>query len=142
MDAVEIVVGELRELIRRQGLDPATQLGEVRRLTEDIVSDYDERSLMGVLPPLGDLVAARRRVLDAVAGYGSLQPLLDDPDIEEIWINGPQEIFAARGGISELTNLRIPETEIAALVERMLKSSGRRLDLSQPFVDCQLADVI
>ncbi len=140
MDAVEIVVGELRELIRRQGLDPATQLGEVRRLTEDIVSDYDERSLMGVLPPLGDLVAARRRVLDAVAGYGSLQPLLDDPDIEEIWINGPQEIFAARGGISELTNLRIPETEIAALVERMLKSSGRRLDLSQPFVDCQLAD--
>ena len=140
VDAINIVVDEVRELIRRHGLDPSTQLGDVRRLAEDVVRDYDERSLMGVLPPLGDLTAARRRVLDAVAGLGALQPLLDDPEIEEIWINGPHEVFVARGGTSELTSIRIPEPEIPALVERMLKASGRRLDLSQPFVDCQLAD--
>ena len=140
MDAIEIVIDELRELIRRHGLDPATQLGEIRRLTDDLIRDYDERSLMGVLPAIGDLTSARRRILDGVIGLGALQPLLDDPGIEEIWINGPSQIFVARAGTSELTNLRIPETEIHALVERMLKSSGRRLDLSQPFVDCQLSD--
>ncbi|PQZ88598.1 pilus assembly protein CpaF [Arthrobacter sp. MYb227] len=140
MEAIEIVIDELRELIRRHGLDPATQLGEIRRLADDLIRDYDERSLLGVLPALGEVNAARRRILDAVIGLGTLQPLLDDPEIEEIWINGPNQIFVARGGTSELTNLRIPEPEIHALVERMLKSSGRRLDLSQPFVDCQLND--
>ncbi len=108
VDAINIVVDEVRELIRRHGLDPATQLGDVRRLAEDVVRDYDERSLMGVLPPLGDLTAARRRVLDAVAGLGALQPLLDDPEIEEIWINGPHEVFVARGGTSELTSTPDP----------------------------------
>lgn len=59
---------------------------------------------------------------------------------EEIWVNSPHQIFCARGGQSELTHIRMESAEIAALVERMLKSSGRRLDLSQPFVDCQLPD--
>ncbi|MET4588860.1 hypothetical protein ABIA70_000438 [Arthrobacter sp. 754] len=89
MDAVRIVEDEVRELIRRRGLDPSQQAGEVRRLVEAAVSDYDERALMGPLPPIGPLEAARRFVFDAVAGFGVLQPLLDDPSIEEVWINAP-----------------------------------------------------
>jgi pilus assembly protein CpaF len=89
MDAVRIVEDEVRELIRRRGLDPASQGSEVRRLVEAAVNDYDERSLLGALPPLGQLERARRHVYDAVAGFGALQPLLDDPTIEEIWINSP-----------------------------------------------------
>lgn len=140
LDGLAIVEDEVRELIRRNGLDPSTQVGEVRKLVEDVVHDYDERSLLGVLPALGELGLARRRIMDAVAGLGTLQPLIDDPEVEEIWINGPNEVYAARGGTSELTSIRLPEAEIRSLVERMLKSSGRRLDLSQPFVDCQLID--
>ena len=89
MDAVRIVEDEVRELIRRRGLDPLRQAGEVRRLVEAAVSDYDERALMGPLAPIGPLETARRFVFDAVAGFGALQPLLDDPAIEEIWINAP-----------------------------------------------------
>lgn len=89
MDAVRIVEDEVRELIRRRGLDPLREAGEVRRLVEAAVSDYDERALMGPLPPIGPLEAARRFVFDAVAGFGVLQPLLDDPTIEEVWINAP-----------------------------------------------------
>ncbi|MGO4434053.1 CpaF family protein, partial [Paenarthrobacter sp. RAF9] len=77
MDAVKIVEGEVRELIRRRGLDPLEQTADVRRLVEAAVSDYDERALLGPLPPLGHLEAARRHVFDAVAGFGPLQPLLD-----------------------------------------------------------------
>ncbi|GAA5227335.1 ATPase, T2SS/T4P/T4SS family [Paeniglutamicibacter antarcticus] len=140
VDGLAIVEDEVRELIRRHGLDPSTQVGEVRRLVDDVVRDYDERSLLGVLPALGELGLARRRIMDAVAGLGTLQPLIDDPEVEEIWINGPNEVYAARRGTSELTSIKLPEAEIRSLVERMLKSSGRRLDLSQPFVDCQLID--
>jgi pilus assembly protein CpaF len=140
MDAVRIVEDEVRELIRRRGLDPLHQTAEVRRLVEAAVTDYDERALMGPLPPLGPLESARRYVFDAVAGFGALQPLLDDPGIEEIWINAPTEIYVARNGESELTSLSLTDQQVRDLVERMLKSSGRRLDISSPFVDAALPD--
>ena len=140
MDAVRIVEDEVRELIRRRGLDPLHQAAEVRRLVEAAVTDYDERALLGPLPPLGPLESARRFVFDAVAGFGALQPLLDDPGIEEIWINAPTEIYVARNGESELTSLSLTDQQVRDLVERMLKSSGRRLDISSPFVDASLPD--
>ena len=73
MDALGIVEDEVRELIRRRGLDPLHQAGEVRRLVEAAVTDYDERALLGPLPPLGPLDAARRFLFDAVAGFGVLR---------------------------------------------------------------------
>ncbi|SDT42679.1 pilus assembly protein CpaF [Pseudarthrobacter equi] len=140
MDALGIVEDEVRELIRRRGLDPLNQSGEVRRLVDAAVTDYDERALMGPLPPLGPLDAARRFLFDAVARFGVLQPLLDDPSIEEIWLNAPNEIYVARNGESELTSLSLTEQQVRDMVERMLKSSGRRLDMSSPFVDAALPD--
>jgi pilus assembly protein CpaF len=140
VEAVRIVEDEVRELIRRRGLDPLRQSGEVRRLVEAAVSDYDERALLAPLPPLGPLESARRFVFDAVAGFGALQPLLDDPSIEEIWLNAPNEIYVARNGESELTSVSLTDQQVRDLVERMLKSSGRRLDMSSPFVDAALPD--
>ncbi|MCU1532858.1 MAG: CpaF family protein [Arthrobacter sp.] len=140
MEAVRIVEDEVRELIRRRGLDPLRQAGEIRRLVEAAVSDYDERALLAPLPPLGPMETARRFVYDAVAGFGAVQPLLDDPAIEEIWINAPSEIYVARNGESELTSISLTDQQIRDLVERMLKSSGRRLDMSSPFVDAALPD--
>ncbi|MDQ0258370.1 pilus assembly protein CpaF [Sinomonas atrocyanea] len=135
-----MVEGEVRELIRLRGVDPLREGGEVRRLVDAAVVDYDERALRGAVPPLGPLDAARRAVFDAVAGFGPLQPFLDDPTIEEIWLNAPHEVYVAREGESELTGLTLTEQEVRDLVERMLKSSGRRLDLSSPFVDAALPD--
>ncbi|WP_105030158.1 CpaF family protein [Arthrobacter ruber] len=140
MDAVRMVEGEVRELIRRRGLDPARQVIEIQHLVDDAVADYEERSVLGVLPPLGRLDTARKQVYDAVAGFGALQPLLDDPTVEEVWINAPSEVYIARNGESELTALSLTDQQIRDLVEKMLKSSGRRLDLSSPFVDASLPD--
>ena len=69
---------------------------------------------------------------------GPLQALLDDESIEEIWINSPTRVFAARNGKTELVPLIMSAQEIRDSVERMLAWSGRRVDLSQPFVDAQL----
>jgi pilus assembly protein CpaF len=140
VDAVAIVEDEVRELVRRRGLDPVRDRAEAHRLVEDVVADYDDRALSGSLPSLLDREATVRRVLDAVAGFGPLQQYLDDPEIEELWINEPGRVFVARAGRSELTTTILTADAVRDLVERMLKSSGRRVDLSQPFVDAMLPD--
>jgi pilus assembly protein CpaF len=140
VDAVGVVEQEVRELVRRRGLDPASDTGQVRRLVDDVIADYDDRSLGGVLPGIGDPEEVARQVYDAVAGFGALQPYLDDRSVEEIWINAPGRVFIARRGRSELTTTILRPDEVRDLVERMLKSSGRRVDLSTPFVDAMLPD--
>lgn len=140
MDAVLVVEGEVRELVRRRGLDPQADPVEVRVLVEAVVADYGERSLTGGLPSLVDPLSAVREVLDSVAGLGPLQRYLDDPTVEEIWVNEPGRVFVARAGRSELTTTILGPGVVEDLVERMLAPSGRRVDLSQPFVDAALAD--
>jgi pilus assembly protein CpaF len=72
--------------------------------------------------------------------FGPIAAFIADPTIEEIWINSPQRVFVARGGKSELTNLLLTTDEVRELVDRTLIWSGRRLDLSHPFVDARLPD--
>lgn len=72
--------------------------------------------------------------------FGVLDPLFADTSVEEIWINAPDRVFVARGGTSELTSLVLTESAIRELVERMLHGTGRRIDLSNPFVDATLPD--
>ncbi|KGN42601.1 CpaF family protein [Knoellia aerolata] len=140
MDAVRTVEAEVRELIRRSGLDPAREPTAVQRLVRDAVADYDQRSMHGGMPVLGDVAGAEKSVWDTVAGFGPLQQYFDDPTVEELWINEPTRVFIARGGVAELTTTLLTHDEVRDLVERMLKSSGRRVDLSSPFVDAVLPD--
>jgi pilus assembly protein CpaF len=140
MDAVARVELEVREHVRRSGIDPVRDGGAVRALVDEVVADYDERSVRTGLPALPDPRLVAREVWDAVAGFGPLQRFLDDPDVEEIWINQPGKVFVARHGVSELTTTILTHDEVRDLVERMLKLSGRRVDLSSPFVDATLPD--
>jgi pilus assembly protein CpaF len=102
VDAVAVVEQEVRELVRRRGLDPAGDQGAIRTLVDDVISEYDDRTLAGAQPGLIDPLQAARQVYDAVVGFGPLQPYLDDGEIEEIWINEPGRVFIARRGRSEL----------------------------------------
>ena len=72
--------------------------------------------------------------------FGQLQEFIDDPEIEEIWINSPNRIFIAKQGESYLTNLVLTESDIREILERLLIWGGRRLDVSNPFVDARLPD--
>ena len=140
VDAVTTVELEVRELIRRRGIDPVRDVLAAREVVQQAVADYDDRSLSGGLPQLPDIADAVKAITDAVAGFGPLQQYLDDPAVEEIWINEPTRVFVARGGVSELTNTLLSADEVKDLVERMLRTSGRRVDLSSPFVDAVLPD--
>ncbi len=139
--ALPLIEEEVRDLVRQRGLDPSKDGPEsVEELVDEVVDDYELRVQTTALPRVEDRNAIRKAVLDRVAGYGPLQHLLDDRTIEEIWINGPGRVFCARGGRHELTNVVLSALEIRDLVERMLRASGRRLDLSSPFVDATLLD--
>lgn len=138
--AVRWIETQVRTALVRERVDPVEDRDGVERLVTRAVQDYDLRSLREGLPDLGDLTAATRTVLDALTGFGRLQPLLDDPAIEEIWLNGADRVFVARSGVAELTSLRLSQDELQLLVERMLAPTNRRLDLSSPFVDATLPD--
>ena len=140
LSAQQILETEVRELVRSLGIDPIDDPDAVARLIDDAVTDYRDRAITSALPPLTDVVGASRGVLDAVAGFGPLQPFLDDPSVEEIWINEPSRVFVARNGRSELTTVILDADQVAELVERMLRPTGRRIDLSTPFVDAMLPD--
>jgi pilus assembly protein CpaF len=135
-----ILEDEVCEAVRRRGIDPAAEPAAVARLVDEAIADYLDRATTAQLPPLGDRAAVARAIHDAIAGFGALQPYLDDPSVEEIWINEPGRVFVARRGRSELTTLILTADEVAELVERMLRTSGRRIDLSTPFVDAMLPD--
>jgi pilus assembly protein CpaF len=79
-------------------------------------------------------------VPDSSVAFGPLQPYLDDDTVEEIWVNEPGRVFVARSGRSELTATVLAPGVVEDLVERMLSGSGRRVDLSSPFVDATLPD--
>src|SRR5680860_1094097 len=129
---------QLRAVVRREAVDPQLDAVRVRRLAEELVRAHDERSLTGVVAPVPDPAGVVGELVARVAGFGPLQRFLDDPEIEEVWINDPSRVFIARNGRHELSNVILSRAEVQELVERMLKSSGRRVDLSQPFVDAML----
>ena len=130
----------VRELVRREGVDPQRDSMLVRRIAEGVVRDHDERSLTGAVVPVPDPDSVVGELVARVSGFGPLQPFLDDPAVEEIWINDPSRVFIARNGRHELTNLMLTSAQVQELVERMLKSSGRRIDISRPFVDAMLPE--
>ncbi len=137
---IEQLDARLRERVRREGVDPQRESGLVRRIAEQVVREHDEHALTGAVASIPDVDGYVGELVARVAGFGPLQGYLDDPAVEEVWINDPSRVWVARNGRHELTNLMLTTAAVQELVERMLKASGRRIDLSQPFVDAMLPD--
>ena len=134
------VEASVRDAIRRTGVDPLTDPTGVRALIDRSLDEVLLEIAGGDERLEANLDAVAQDVLHAVAGFGPLQRFFDDPEVEELWINEPGRIFVARRGRSELTSVVLTDREVRDLVERMLRVSGRRLDLSRPFVDAMLPD--
>lgn len=138
--AAVLVAERVRERLRREQSDPSRDPEFAARVARDEVRRHNDFALARGLVPVDDEAACAREALAAVAGYGPLQAYIDDPTVEELWVNAPDRIFVARGGVSERVPLALTDTVVRDLVERMLHASGRRIDLSQPFVDASLPD--
>lgn len=87
MEAAAIIEAEARELIRRRGLD--ARADQLEPLIREVVTDYDQRSAGGAVPVIRDAETVVAEVAARIGGFGPLQEFLDDPEVEEIWVNSP-----------------------------------------------------
>ena len=121
---------------------------------EKVAMVRDERTRSQVLIIIQDLIAGlqtpmsgreRERlaleVLDEVFGLGPLEPLLQDPGINDILVNGHKCVYVERAGVLEETNVRFKDNaHLMHIIEKIVSDVGRRVDESSPMVDARLAD--
>ncbi|MFC4075481.1 CpaF family protein [Salinithrix halophila] len=81
------------------------------------------------------------RIIDESVGYGPLEPLLEDPDITEVMVNGPDEIYYEKKGQIHKTDIHFRDEEaLRHVIDRIVAPLGRRVDVSSPMVDARLPD--
>ena len=80
-------------------------------------------------------------VLDEVFGLGPLEPLLQDPGISDILVNGHKQVYVERKGLLELTNVCFRDDgHLLRIIDKIVSQVGRRVDESNPMVDARLSD--
>ena len=121
---------------------------------ERVANQRDDHTRGQVLAVIQDLVAnlktplsGRERerlaleVLDEVFGLGPLEPVLQDPTVSDILVNGPRQVYVERGGILEESNLMFKDNaHLMNIIDKIVSAVGRRVDESSPMVDARLAD--
>ncbi|CAB4895403.1 unannotated protein [freshwater metagenome] len=128
-------VSTLANLARRRIVSGGV---DVSHALNDVFDEVVEAEPTGFLA--SQEAKLRVELAQQLSAYGPLQPLLDDPGVEEIWINSTSEVFVASAGISSVLEIKIEQELLQTLIEKMLRNTGRRLDRSSPFVDASLLD--
>jgi len=130
-----------RKLLERIDLDALAAIGEdrvraeVRQAVLTIVED--ERTLLTA----AEKQQLSEEVLDEVFGLGPIEPLLDDPSVSDILVNGHAHVYIERHGLLEETGLRFRDDgHLLRIIDRIVSGVGRRVDESNPMVDARLAD--
>jgi len=91
--------------------------------------------------PAAERTALAERVLLLATGLGPLEPLLSDPAVDEVMVNGPDYVYVERRGRLEATEVRFDgDGELLHAIERILAPLGRRVDEASPLCDARLAD--
>jgi pilus assembly protein CpaF len=107
-------------------------------LPDEVRALVDEEAAL--LDPVTRAAISTRIVRDTI-GLGPLEDLLADPSVDEVMVNGPDEVYVERAGRIEAVDARFPdEEELRNAIERILAPLGRRIDELSPMVDARLAD--
>ena len=129
------------KLLDRINLDALAALGDDRIRVEV------RQAVMAMLEEEPNLLTAVEKqqigaeVLDEVFGLGPLEPMLQDPTISDILVNGFNQVYVERKGLLELTNVRFHDNaHLLRIIDRIVSQVGRRVDESNPMVDARLSD--
>ncbi|MFK7777835.1 MAG: CpaF family protein [Gimesia sp.] len=127
VDAIDFSkAGELPEEDLRKKL---RGLAEHLCMQQDISLDQKKRDIMV------------REILDEIYGFGPLEPLMSDPEISDVLVNGADKVFIERNGILEQTDISFADDEhLLQLIHRLVGRAGRRIDEVSPMVDAKLPD--
>jgi len=88
-----------------------------------------------------DRLQLLQEIADDVLGYGPIDPYLSDPEVTEVMVNGPHNVWVERAGKTFRTDTRfVDSTHLERIIEKIVGQVGRRIDESQPMVDARLPD--
>jgi pilus assembly protein CpaF len=137
---------ELKTSLHKRVLDEV-DLESLNRLDEDMARDQVTQIVREMLQREKTPLALAEReklgveILDELFGLGPIQPLLDDPSIADILVNGANSIYIERNGILERTDVKFnSDQHLMQIIERIVSKIGRRVDESSPMVDARLQD--
>src|SRR2546428_1991203 len=140
------VYQELKSSVHRELLNKV-DLERVATVRDERTRAQAHAVIQGLVASLQTPLSSRERerlsleVLDEVFGLGPLEPLLQDPGINDILVNGHQLVYVERAGILEETNIRFKDNaHLMHIIEKIVSAVGRRVDESSPMVDARLAD--
>lgn len=134
---------ELEEHIHQEACDQLAETkpgktlddGIVGRVVENVLAEQQE------ILPAGERKKLISNVINRITGLGPIEPFLKDPEITEVMVNAPDEIFIERGGTLMPVEAHFrDEIQIRQVIDRIIAPLGRRVDESVPYVDARLPD--
>ncbi|WP_139823693.1 CpaF family protein [Thalassobacillus devorans] len=132
---------ELKDLIfkyilkERQNEDVEEIISDLDDIIEEIFNENEDLNVVN------DLDQLKAEITNDLTGYGPINPLLLDEEVTEVMVNGPQQVYAERGGRLELTDITFRDNDhVMAVLEKIVAPLGRRVDESSPMVDARLKD--
>jgi pilus assembly protein CpaF len=144
--AVKPEYQELKFTLHRKLLD-RINLEALSGIDDDRIRAEVRQAVLAMVEEEPDLLTAAEKqrisheVLHEVFGLGPLEPLLQDPTISDILVNGHRQVYVERKGLLELTNVRFhDEGHLLRIIEKIVSQVGRRVDESNPMVDARLSD--
>jgi pilus assembly protein CpaF len=131
-----------QELIRRMDLEKISEMHENRasqqQLLAVILQLIDEQRIP---LSLSERDALAQEVLDEVFGLGPLEPLLQDPTVNDILVNTADSVYVERRGVLEKTAVTFQDNQhLMQVIDKIVSAVGRRVDESSPMVDARLKD--
>lgn len=121
--------------IKTQDLTSET-LHPIIEQTLDVQADS-----MGLTPPRMERQRLIQEVMDEILGFGPIEPLLQDLNVNEIMVNGPRQVYVERKGKLEMSGVTFyDDAHVLHIIEKIVAPLGRRIDESQPMVDARLPD--
>lgn len=127
---------DLKRLIGTNSAATKSLQEKVRVTVTSIVNEIKDQLPASITP-----ANLTREIIQEAIGLGPLDDLLEDGDITEIMVNGPDKIFVERRGKIQLTERTfVDDAQVLAIIERIVAPIGKRIDESSPYVDARLAD--
>ncbi|MEO9514474.1 MAG: CpaF family protein [Paracoccaceae bacterium] len=112
---------------------------DLRQEINSIASEYLQDK--AIVLPREERLNLNQELYDEVTGLGPLETLLKDETVNDILVNGPQQIFVERAGQLELTDVTFKdERHLLRIIDKIVSAVGRRVDESNPYVDARLKD--